>query len=268
MWVKICGVTEVANAGAVVEAGADAVGLNFYRPSKRFVHPATAGTGTHGSLESLSASEFESLTEHARMICNAIADGVEVVGVFVNASANTVVKIVEAVGLTAVQFHGDESSDLIAAFHAACPAINIIRAFRIGKQGTSAMDAQLMELQELGVPVFAVLVDALVDGEFGGTGHRVDAAVLRESSVFNEKRGRDSLVQSTRRAVPVNDSRPLFSAPRLILAGGLTPDNVAGAVADVQPWGVDTASGVESTAGLKDVDLVRQFVTSARNGGG
>ena len=82
----------------------------------------------------------------------------------------------------------------------------------------------------------AWLVDAYRPGEYGGTGHTADW----------------SLAAGLAQRAPI------------LLAGGLTPDNVAAAVAQVRPWGVDVASGVESRAGRKDADLVRAFVRAAR----
>ena len=81
------------------------------------------------------------------------------------------------------------------------------------------------------------LLDAYVPGEVGGTGQRVDLELARRAAALGE----------------------------LILAGGLRPDNVAAAVAAVRPWGVDVASGVESSPGVKDPDLVAAFVQRARS---
>jgi phosphoribosylanthranilate isomerase len=81
-----------------------------------------------------------------------------------------------------------------------------------------------------------VMVDAKVAGMLGGSGHRVDSTLVAD----------------------------LAKRRRLVLAGGLTPDNVAGAIVEVRPWCVDVASGVESSPGVKDVAKVRAFIETAR----
>ena len=93
MWIKICGITTPDDAAMVAQCGADAIGLNFYSGSKRFV-----------------------TADKARTIRATVRPQVEVVGVFVNSSAEDVAKIVATVGLTTVQFHGDESATDIARF--------------------------------------------------------------------------------------------------------------------------------------------------------
>ena len=162
------------------------------------------------------------------------------VGVFVNSSAREVAHIANHTQLTAVQFHGDEPPQLIAEFHQLCPAAHIIRAFRIGDAGTAAMDRHLTQLAELQVHLAGVLVDAFVAGAYGGTGHTVDADTVNAWSARSGKR------------------------QRLVLAGGLTADNVAAAAESVRPWGIDTASGVELSPGIKSSDQVRSFVSHVR----
>lgn len=213
MWTKICGITLVSDAVMIADAGADAIGLNFYAGSKRCVDPVVA-----------------------RQIRDAVAADLNVVGVFVNASAAEVVHTARSVGLHSVQFHGDETVDVLAEFQRQCPEVGIVRAFRIGSDGTTGMEAALQQIGAAGIPLKAVLVDALVAGEYGGTGHQVDPACLQ--------------------------NRPPYWPP-LILAGGLTPTTVASAVRSVRPWGVDTASGVELSPGVKCSSLVRQFVAAA-----
>lgn len=211
MWTKICGVTQVTDGVMIADAGADAIGLNFYAASKRCVKIPVA-----------------------KQIRDAVADRVQVVGVFVNASATEVAQTVAAVGLHTVQFHGDETADVLAEFHRLCPQVGIVRAFRIGSDGTALMQAALQEIRAAHVALQAILVDALVAGEYGGTGHQVDPQCLQHRSA---------------------------EWPPLILAGGLTPTTVAAAVQAVQPWGVDTASGVELSPGVKCSRLVQQFMT-------
>lgn len=215
MWIKICGFTDLDNTLACVEARPDAIGLNFYTASKRYVTP-----------------------EVARQITHRLPVGTEAVGVFVNSSAAGVAEIVSAAGLSAIQLHGDESPETVAEVHRRCPQQKIIRAMRIGDDGIESLDRHVRSILDLGVPLHAALVDALVAGSYGGTGHTIDPSLLA---------GYDTRL------------------PPLILAGGLNADNVAAAVRAVRPAGVDTASGVETAPGIKDPQLVQQFVEAARN---
>ncbi|MEZ6130514.1 MAG: phosphoribosylanthranilate isomerase [Planctomycetaceae bacterium] len=210
MWIKICGVTSVDDATMIAQAGADAIGLNFYAKSSRYIAPETA-----------------------RIIRDAVADRVGVVGVFVNSSADEVATIAQQVGLNTVQFHGDEPADVIAEFHCLCPDVGIVRAFRVGSEGIASLQQSLRELIAIGIPLTAILVDALVAGEYGGTGRQVNPEWLH--------------------------GRP-ETWPPMILAGGLTPATVSAAIQSVRPWGVDTASGVEQSPGVKDADKVQQFI--------
>lgn len=212
MWIKICGITNPDDAGTAAAAGANAIGLNFYQASPRCV-----------------------ALDRAKDIVNSVS-GVEFVGVFVNASANDVAKIAEDVGLTAVQFHGDETIEDIQEFQRLCRGMPIIRAFRIGS-GTDSLESQVQAFDGLPIPLSAALVDAWSATEYGGTGQTVNAEALVSHQQW---------------------------VSQMILAGGLTPDNVAGAVSVVRPWGVDTASGVEVSPGIKSVNLVRQFVSACR----
>ena len=159
MWVKICGVTTPTDAKMVATSGADAVGLNFYAKSKRYVSQETAA-----------------------QLRKEVGDSLEVVGVFVNSSADEVASIAQHVGLTAVQFHGDESVDTLLRFQEALPDVDIIRAFRIGADGPKVMLQQVREINDADVRLKAVLVDAYVPGQYGGTGHQVRADWLADSS--------------------------------------------------------------------------------------
>lgn len=216
MWIKICGITTPEDAVMVAEAGADAIGLNFFEKSKRFVAP-----------------------DAAREIRDTVPEKVDVVGVFVNSPAQHVAQVVDAVGLTTVQFHGDESVEDIVQLHRLTPGVKIIRAFRVGVSGTGEVTASLDKLSDVGVPLTAVLTDAHVVGEYGGTGKMIDPSLLQQ--------------------------RPQ-RWPNLILAGGLTPETVGAAIEKVQPWGVDTASGVESAPGVKSPERVLRFINMAQRG--
>lgn len=210
--VKICGVTSLADAQACVAAGADAIGLNFYPPSPRYV-----------------------LRDVARTIARSIPPTVTKIGVFVNATADEVLAACEQVGLDAVQLHGDESPQMASQL----AGYRLIKAFRCARPGLEQVTDYLSTCQTLGCRLDAVLIDACQPGSYGGTGQLAEWSVVRAWHAMAA-------------AVPI------------ILAGGLRPDNVASAIAATRPAAVDTASGVESSPGRKDPQLVCQFVRNAQ----
>ena len=147
-----------------------------------------------------------------------------------------ILRIVSAVGLDAVQLHGDEPPEMLDQLR----CVPVVRAFRLsGETDMPAVARYLDRCRQLGCLPGAVLLDALRPGQFGGTGQTVDW---------------QSLAGST----------SLLSGIPLVLAGGLTADNVAQAVQTLRPDAVDTASGVETRPGEKDETLVRRFVAAAR----
>jgi phosphoribosylanthranilate isomerase len=158
------------------------------------------------------------------------------VGVFVNHTAGEIRRLCRACGLETVQLHGDEPASLIAELR----EFRVIRAVRTGGDFVMLAATHLAECRALGTEPWAWLVDARSPQAYGGTGETVDW---------------DSLVPSRRQA----------EGPPLILAGGLTPDNVAAAVRTVRPWGVDVASGVESSPAVKDLRLIEAFVRRTRS---
>ena len=137
--IKICGVTDPANAAAAVEMGADYLGLNFYRESPRFV-----------------------TAERAREIAGAVGGRVPLVGVFVNAPTEQIGEMVERAGLDLVQFSGDEGPEAAAPF-----AARAIKAFRTG--GLPGME-ELAAWSE----AWGVLIDAPHRSLYGGTGEDWD----------------------------------------------------------------------------------------------
>lgn len=210
--IKICGITSVADALLAAEAGADAIGLNFYERSPRYV-----------------------TAERAKEICAALPAGLAKVGVFVNSLPKGIVAAAERAGLNAVQLHGDEGPDFLAAL-GSLPAI---KAFRCRESTLNSVRAFLNLCPESSLPI-AVLLDAHVPGNYGGTGQVLDWQRLRAQ-------------------------RPHLLGLPLILAGGLTPENVAEAIRVAQPEAVDTASGVESSPGVKDAGKLRAFIASAKS---
>jgi phosphoribosylanthranilate isomerase len=200
--VKVCGITSADDARAAVDAGADALGFNFYEKSPRFIE-----------------------LKKAAAIIQKLPPFVTPVALFVNAPGSQVREALGACRWGALQFSGDEDEDLLLSF----PADLVLRTVRLkDKRGLKAA---------LGTPRCAgLLVDAAVEGSYGGTGKlaRWDlaAAIAAERTV--------------------------------ILAGGLVPSNVAEAVKQVRPWGVDVASGVEKAPGRKDALKMREFIRAAK----
>jgi phosphoribosylanthranilate isomerase len=214
--IKICGITSVDDARAAVEAGADAIGLNFYEKSPRCV-----------------------TIEKSKEIGSAL-HSVEIarIGVFVNKSAAEMEFIMLLGRLTGLQLHGDETPDDVASFERSTDC-TLIRVRRLGDRGVAAIAEDLAACMRAGRLPDAILVDALTPGRYGGTGDTVSWVGLADYK------------------------RWLGDTP-LILAGGLTPANVAEAIRIVRPHAVDVASGVESSPGKKDVAKMRDFVAVAR----
>jgi phosphoribosylanthranilate isomerase len=215
MWVKICGIRDVSTAERVAALSPDAIGLNFYSPSPRFVS-----------------------RDVAREIASRLPFAISAVGVFVNHSVMEIAETVSACGLTMVQLHGDEPPEFLATLQATLSAPPLIRAWRMGGD-LADLEAYFTECRKLGVRLAGCLIDAKVSGSYGGTGRTPSWDMLR-------------------------DSYRREAWPPLILSGGLTPDNVAEGIHVVGPWGVDVASGVESSPGVKDVDRVAAFIHEAR----
>jgi phosphoribosylanthranilate isomerase len=146
------------------------------------------------------------------------------VGVFVNAPEDLVVEAVTQCGIELLQFHGNESPDYCGQF-----GIMSMKAFQIRDQES------LVALADYKTDAW--LLDAHLPGELGGTGQ-----------TFNW----DLAVQAQKHGKPI------------FLAGGLTPQNVAQAVAQVRPYAVDVSSGVEASPGRKDPGKVREFIRAAK----
>ncbi|HEY5915626.1 MAG TPA: phosphoribosylanthranilate isomerase [Verrucomicrobiae bacterium] len=200
--VKICGITNLPDALAAAEAGADALGFVFWESSPRFIEVAAAGRITRD-----------------------LPLPVLKTGVFLNPSEDLVRRAIGECGLNLLQFHGNESPEFCLKF-----GIMSMKAFRVRDSGF------LDELKKY--PTDAWLLDAYVPGKPGGTGETFNWTLARDA----QDRG-----------------RPVF------LAGGLTPGNVAEAVKQARPYGVDVSSGVEELPGKKDRAKLRAFVRSARS---
>jgi phosphoribosylanthranilate isomerase len=160
-------------------------------------------------------------------IARALRRRVELVGVFVNPTLDEVVHASEAIGFTHVQLHGDEGPAFCTAV-AERTGARVIKALRIGSGADIRSAARYhTDLQ---------LLDAAAGAAYGGTGRTWDWRLIGQR----------------------------HSKVPLILSGGLTPENVAEAVAAVRPWAVDVASGVESEPGIKDAAKVEAFIAAAQ----
>jgi phosphoribosylanthranilate isomerase len=199
--VKICGITNPADAQVAVEAGADALGFIFYDRSPRFIP-----------------------VKNAVEISRALPPYTLRVGVFVNPSEELVQRAIDECGLNLLQFHGDEPPEFCTQF-----GLMSMKAFRIRDAGS------LRELSKYQTDAW--LLDAYASDTLGGTG---------------EKFNWDLAVEAQKPGKPV------------FLAGGLTPENVAEAIQQVRPFGVDVSSGVESSPGKKDHAKVRAFINVAK----
>jgi phosphoribosylanthranilate isomerase len=158
------------------------------------------------------------------------------VGVVVDASPDEIWQTTEEASLGAVQLHGDEPPTILAALPL---DVLLLRAFRMREAGLAPLAEYIDAAAASGRSPDAVLIDAFSHHAHGGTGQIVDWQRVREE-------------------------RSMLGDIPLILAGGLTPHNVADAIGMARPEGVDTASGVEISAGIKDPVLIRGFVDAAR----
>ncbi|MDB4970418.1 MAG: Phosphoribosylanthranilate isomerase [Myxococcales bacterium] len=198
-FVKICGVTTLDDALACVDAGADAIGFNFWPESKRHVAVGTAAT-----------------------IAKRLPPNLRTFGVFVNPAADEIDRAFASGAIDLVQLHGDESPEFCQRF-----AGRYVKALRLRDPASLA--------QLVAYPCDLVLVDADTAG-YGGSGQRADVTLAAEAA----------------------------RSRRVILAGGLTPENVTEAIRQVRPYGVDVAGGVEREPGVKDWIKVAAFVSAAK----
>jgi phosphoribosylanthranilate isomerase len=202
--IKFCGLTGLDDAKRAVEAGAWALGMILWPGSPRRC-PLPA----------------------AERIASTLRRQAELCGVFVNSPLEELVAVVDGVGLTMVQLHGDEGP-AYASEVARRTGAKVIKAHQVrGRADVVAMEPFHTDFH---------LLDAHKDGLRGGTGETWDWGLLRER----------------RSTVP------------LILSGGLTADNVAAAVAAARPFGVDVASGTEARPGVKDPQRLRAFAAAVR----
>lgn len=216
MKVKICGVTTIDDAWMAATAGADLLGLNFYKQSPRYITPDAA------------RALVEALRSEMGEACPTM------VGVFVNATVGDITLTIGHVGLDFAQLSGDETIDMLAELRGVG-----FKAIRPPNPQLARMDADYFKDH---IPTSerapSLLLDAYHPKLYGGTG---EIASVKVATLVKEQ------------------------VPRLMLAGGLKPENVAQRVEAIQPWGVDVASGVEDdTPGIKNPDKVVDFIQAAQ----
>lgn len=199
--IKICGITNVDDALAAAEYGADAIGFVFVPNTPRYIDP-----------------------QRASEIVEALPPFLTRVGLFSDPTISEVEMIAKECNLDALQFHGYETPDFCGSFYQ-----RVIKAFRVKDQSTISL---LKEYQ-----VSAYLLDSYTKGIKGGSGMTFDWNL----AIAAKKYG------------------------RIILAGGLNPQNVSEAVQQVSPYGVDISSGVEQKPGKKDYKKIKDFIDAVRS---
>jgi len=238
-WLKICGTTTLEDALLSLDAGADALGFIF-APSPRRI-----------------------TAQQARQIIAHLPQPVEKVGVFVNESEDRIAEIAERVGLTAIQLHGDEPLDFARRLRARLtrrrPHMRMIRALPIQRFPKRLGDEE--DHLEGWDPVAIGMVE--IDEKSRQPGPGCFDAILVDSGSSTQRGG-------TGKQLPWESAQFLLASMttmvRLILAGGLNPENVGEAVRRFRPWGVDVVSGVEAAPGKKDPAKLRAFVGALRRG--
>jgi phosphoribosylanthranilate isomerase len=202
MFVKICGVTDVRDAYVCVEYGADAIGLNFYTKSRRFIR-----------------------SDEAAVIVREVSPYVTTVGVMVQPTIEEIAGAIEATEVDAVQVY--EPRFDVADFLFKKLLYYTVRVRTKGDvEAGSGFGANL------------IFLDSFVRDEFGGTGRTSNWDEIEASGID-------------------------LSA-RFVLSGGLNPGNVCEAITRLDPYGVDTASGVESSPGKKDPEKIKEFISKAK----
>ena len=225
MWIKICANTNLEDAQLAAQLGADAVGFVF-APSPRRVTP-----------------------DEAARITALLPPGIERIGVFPALAAEEIAHTAHLAGLTAVQLHSRLNLDLLRCLRTALPPRTTIiqtvhwniAANPAAEATTAAEVAQQLRVLAASGLADRVLIDTMLGPATGGTGISFDWTAAQ--------------------AVLARAGKKL----KLIVAGGLRSQNVSHAIAALTPWGVDVASGVESSPGRKSPEKLAAFLHSARS---
>lgn len=251
--VKICGIKTVEAALAACEAGADLIGLVFARESKRYVEPTQAhaiisavrnrsrSAASQPSASSSSPPLSDWFSFQSAMLKR--REKPLFVGVFQNAALEDLRCIADDLRLDAVQLHGSEPAEWSTFL-----SVPVIKAFHVDQVPLGQLDVSITSASRPGyhaLPLLDTKVGSGKDVLSGGAGIAFDWSIARR----------------------VSEDQCKFGLPRLpiILAGGLTPDNVRSAVDQVEPWAVDVSGGVE-TEGEKNLEKIRRFIKMAKGG--
>lgn len=202
-FVKICGITRLADAQAAVRAGANAVGFVFAESPRR-----------------VSPGEAYEIVAH-------IHPSVRKFGVFVDSPLDEILEVVDFANLDGVQLQGAESAEVVTALKSSNPSLFVTRVVR-------AVDESSVRAASAG-EADAVMVDTRDPSRPELKTGPIPASWLADAGV-----------------------------DKLIVAGGLTPENVGPLVQEVRPWGVDTSSGVEAAPGRKDPGKIKAFINAVR----
>jgi len=253
-WIKICGITNLDDALASIDAGASALGFVFYPRSPRYI-----------------------TAEQVQAIVAKLPPHIEKVGVFVNDTVEQVQATARIAGLSAIQLHGSEdkqfSLSLLAALSngacrpkifRACPAQIFDRPAH-ETVGWDPVAVGLVEPDEAykGKRVHKIHVSKNGDLFLETHGFRpgVISGVLLDSSTATSTGGTGQTFD-WERVQPW--AGIINSISKLIVAGGLNPDNVQEAIHILRPWGVDVSTGVEREPGKKDHQTIGAFITAVR----
>ncbi len=217
--VKLCGLRGTDDAAAAALAGADALGLVLIPGTRRYVPPPLANAMVAAIRDTASrAGRFSP----------------EIVGVIAPMSLAVVAQLPTAIGVDALQLVGDDE-ECVRIAEMLDGSVPLIRTIGVTDDAdVDAVESLARVWEQRGA---RVTFDAQVDGELGGTGHRIPTQLLR----------------------------PLVAGAKRGVAGGLAPENVAGVVRDLAPAMVDVSSGVEASVGRKDAELMRAFVAAVRS---
>ena len=213
--IKIEGLRDPTTALQIAQMGADAIGLVFAE-SPRWISP-----------------------EQARAIVDCLPPWISTVGVFVDADAATINRVIKRTRIGYVQLHGDEPPSVVGAIDRPC-----IRAFRVRDDGWLAEVRTWLDGCSARSNLAAVLLDAYNPDVRGGAGQQFNWDLVADARAGGAMAGIDPI----------------------ILAGGLDASCVGTAIDLVKPWAVDAASGVEKAPGVKDLRKVASFIQATREG--